>query len=290
MAETRHIPTKNNKLPNSFIATSVLLLAMMTSASIYASEKVYKIFTNSSFFVLQGMSICGNNSIGTSDIIKATGLSIGNDRICSFMSHVIEKRIKSYSRYIEQVKIKRDLTCGQLVINIKEREPVAIVAESRDAGILRVVDVNGFILDELTSKDFALSSHKNIPFIFEDEIKSPNRQGEPCMGRSLSKLSDQSDLSESYVVSVSACLALSILSEIHSVVPNIISKISNIDARDPDDIRISLKSGLNVRLASDRIKEGLFDVKHWMTNPEKQNSGTDFNYIDARFPGAVYCG
>jgi hypothetical protein len=261
--------TKNRKLPNSFIATFMILSVMMTSASIYASEKIFKTFTNSSFFVLRGISISGNNQISTSDIINATGLDIGNDRIGSFMSYVIENRVKSYSRYFEQVEIKRDLTCGQLVINVKEREPVAIVAESKDARLLRVVDINGFIIDELTNKDFALSPYKNIPFIFEGN------------------LSDRSGL---YVVSEPACLAFNVLSEIYSVVANIIGKISDIDARDPDDVIIRMKNGLNIRLASDRIKEGLIDVKHWMTNPQKQNLATDFNYIDARFPGAIYCG
>jgi hypothetical protein len=288
MTERKNISkTKNRKLPNSFIVTFIILSVMMTSASIYASEKIFKTFTNSSFFVLRGMSISGNNKVSTSDIINATGLDIGNDRIGSFMSYVIENRVKSYSRYVEQVEIKRDLTCGQLVINVKEREPVAIVAESKDARLLRIVDINGFIIDELTSKDFALSPYKNIPFIFEGSFVGKNRQGDPCIGRNPSNLSDLSGL---YVVSESACIAFNVLSEIHSTVPNIISKISDIDARDPDDVIIHLKNGLNIRLASDRIKEGLIDVKHWMTNPGKQNSATNFNYIDARFPGAVYCG
>lgn len=268
MTEIKISKTKNRKLPNSFIMTFMILSVMMTSASIYSSEKIFKTFTNSSFFVLRGMSISGNNKVSTSDIINATGLDIGNDRIGSFMSYVIENRVKSYSRYVEQVEIKRDLTCGQLVINVKEREPVAIVAESKDAKLLRIVDINGFIIDELASKDFALSPYKDIPFIFAGSL---------------------SDLSGLYVVSESACIAFNVLSEIHSVVPNIIGKISDIDARDPDDVIIHLKNGLNIRLASDRIKEGLIDVKHWMTNPRKQNLVTNFNYIDARFPGAVYC-
>jgi cell division septal protein FtsQ len=288
MTEKKIIPkTKNRKLPNSYVATFMILSAMMTSASIYASERIFKTFTNSSFFVLKGMSICGNNKVSTSDIINATGLDIGNDRIGSFIPYIIENRIKSYSRYVEQIKIKRNLACGQLEINVKEREPVAIVAESKDARVLKIVDVNGFIIDELTSKDFALSSYKNIPFIFESSFVGKKRQGEPCIERNPSNLSDPSEL---YVVSESACLALNVFSEIHSVVPNIISNISNIDARDPDDVIIRMKNGSNIRIASDRIKEGLVDVKHWMTNPGKQNSATNFNYIDARFPGAVYCG
>jgi len=270
MTERKKISkTKNRKLPNSFIVIFMILSIMLASASIYASEKIFKTFTNSSFFVLRGMSISGNNKVSTSDIINATGLDIGNDRIGSFMSYLIENRVKSYSRYVEQVEIKRDLTCGQLVINVKEREPIAIVAESKDARLLRIVDVNGFIIDELTSKDFALSPYKNIPFIFESGLY---------------------DLSGLYVVSESACIAFNVLSEIYSTVPNIISNISDIDARDPDDVIIRMKNGLNVRLASDRIKEGLIDVKYWITNPRKQDSATDFNYIDARFPGAIYCG
>jgi len=235
---------------------------------------------------LRGMSIYGNNIVSTSDILNATGLDIGTDRICSFMSHVVEKRIKSHSRYVGQVEIKRDLIHSNLIINVKEREPVAIIAESRDAKLFKVVDANGFIIDELTSKDFALSTYESIPFIFEGNNFGTKRQGEP----NEINPSNLSDLSGLYLASKSACLALNVLSEIRSVVPNIIRKISDIDARDPDDVIIHLNIGLNLRLASDRIKEGLFDVKFWMTNLKNHNSGTDFNYIDARFPGAVYCG
>ena len=275
MAERKYIPRRNHKLPYSFMVIFMLLLVIMTSASIYASEKVYKAFMNSPFFVLRGMSICGNDKVSTSDILNATGLDVGTDRICSFMSYIVEKRIKSYSRYVEQVEVKRDLISGQLIINVKEREPAVIIAESRDARFFRVVDINGFVLDELVSKEFA--SYINIPLVFES-----SSQGKSCIGLS--------DSSGSYVISESTRLALNILSEIRSILPNILDKISDIDARDPDNVIIHLKSGINVRIASDRIKEGLFNIRYWMTNPGIKHSETDFNYIDARFPEAVYCG
>jgi len=277
MTERKRISRKNRKLPYSLMVIFMLLLAIMTSASIRASEKVYQAFMNSPFFVLKGMSVRGNNKVSTSDILNATGLDVGTDRICSLMSHIVEKRIKSYSPYVKQVEIKRDLTHGHLIITVKEREPVAIVAESRDAMLFKVVDINGFVLDKLISKNLASSPYRNMPLIFEN-----GRQGRSCIGLS--------DSSGSYIVSESACLALNVLSEVRSILPSILDKISDIDARDPDDVIIYLKSGLNIRIASDRIKEGLLNVRYWMTNPEIQHSETDFSYIDARFPEAVYCG
>jgi len=277
MAEKKHISKINRKLPNLLIVIFMLLLAVMTSVSICASEKVYQAFVNSPFFVLKGVSVHGNSKVSTSDILNATGLDVGTDRICSLMSYIVEKRIKSYSPYVERVEIKRDFTCGHLIITVKEREPVAIVAESRDAMLFKVVDINGFVLDKLISKNLTSSPYRNILLIFED-----SRQVSPYIGLS--------DSPGSYIASESACLALNVLSETRSILPSILDKISDIDARDPDDVIIYLKSGLNIKIASDRIKEGLLNVRYWMTDPEIQHSETDFSYIDARFPEAVYCG
>ena len=55
-------------------------------------------------------------------------------------------------------------------------------------------------------------------------------------------------------------------------------------------VKIFMKNGSNIRVAGDRINEGLVDFSNWMTNPRVQDIETDLNYIDARFPGAIYCG
>jgi cell division septal protein FtsQ len=252
----KFLAVKGHRLSNLAIIMLTILLAIMTFGSIYASDHIYKKVTSSSIFVLKGMSIYGNSIIGASDIQKSTGLNIGMDGVFSLMPHIIENRIKSQSRYVEGVEVKRDLISGQLIIKVKEREPVAITAESQNATTFDVVDINGFVMDRLTKDELSSYPHKDMIFIFKGNAE----------------------------------FALNILSGIRSVIPSIYNEISYVDARDSNDIIILIKNGLNIRVAGDRIKEGLVDISNWMTNPKIQEMETELNYIDARFPGAIYCG
>jgi cell division septal protein FtsQ len=272
---------KGRRLSNLAIIMLTILLAIMTFGSIYASDQIYKKVMGSSIFVLKEMSIYGNSIISASDIQKSTGLNIGMDGVLSSMPHIIESRIKAQSLYVESVEVKRDLISGQLIINVKEREPVAIIAESKNATTFDVVDINGFVIEQLTKDELLSYSHKDMIFIFEGSSKGFARQN---INSKSGKITDLHKGSES------ANLALNVLSEIRSIIPGIYNEISYVDARDTNDIKIFMKNGLNIRVAGDRIKEGLVDFSNWMTNPKIQEMETDLNYIDARFPGAIYCG
>ncbi|MEK7398944.1 MAG: FtsQ-type POTRA domain-containing protein [Candidatus Poribacteria bacterium] len=258
-----------------------ILLAIMTFGSIYASDQIYKKVIGSSIFVLKEMSIYGNSIISASDIQKSTGLNIGMDGVLSSMPQIIESRIKAQSLYVESVGVKRDLMSGQLIIKVKEREPVAIIAESKNATTFDVVDINGFVIEQLTKDGLLSYSDNGMIFIFGGSAKGFARQN-------INSVSDK--ITDLYKGSESANLALNVLSGIRSIIPSIYNEISYIDARDSNDIKIFMKNGLNIRVAGDRIKEGLVDVSNWMTNPKIQDMETDLNYIDARFPGAIYCG
>ncbi len=272
---------KGRRLSNLAIIMLTILLAIMTFGSIYASDQIYKKVIGSSIFVLKEMSIYGNSIISASDIQKSTGLNIGMDGVLSSMPQIIESRIKAQSLYVESVGVKRDLMSGQLIIKVKEREPVAIIAESKNATTFDVVDINGFVIEQLTKDGLLSYSDNGMIFIFGGSAKGFARQN-------INSVSDK--ITDLYKGSESANLALNVLSGIRSIIPSIYNEISYIDARDSNDIKIFMKNGLNIRVAGDRIKEGLVDVSNWMTNPKIQDMETDLNYIDARFPGAIYCG
>jgi cell division septal protein FtsQ len=267
---------KGRRLSNLAIIMLTILLAVMTFGSIYASDQIYKKFMGSSIFVLKEMSIYGNSIISASDIQKSTGLNIGMDGVFSSMPHIIESRIKGHSLYVESAEVKRDLMSAQLIIKVKEREPVAIIAESKNATTFDVVDINGFVIEQLTKDELLSYSVNGIIFIFGGSAKGIN--------------SASDKITDLYKGSESANLALNVLSGIRSIIPGIYNEISYIDARDSNDIKIFMKNGLNIRVAGDRIKEGLVDVSNWMTNPKIKDMETELNYIDARFPGAIYCG
>jgi hypothetical protein len=266
----RNTITKNRRLSNLAIFGLLLLMIMMTSLTISALEGSKKILSNSSLLVLKGVSIYGNSTVRETDIFESVGLDVGTDRLNSFMSHIIEKRIKSHSRYVNEVDVKRDLLKGQLIITVEEREPIAIVATSMDTKVFRIVDINGFILDELSNADFP-SLYRNIPFIFEDNANANNQE-------------------KSLIVSRSANLGLRVLAESKTAIPELLTDISSIDARNSDDIILHLRKGVNIRLASDRIKEGLLDARCLILNSKLHYFDNNINYIDARFPGAIYCG
>lgn len=266
---------KKIRLNNFIIFMLFSLLIGMTLFTIFSFEYTKKILTESSFLVLKGISIYGNNNVKSTDIFESIGLSVGADQLYSFMSHIVEKQIKSKSPYVKDVKVKRDLLKGYLVVNVEERNPSAIVAKSLDSDIFMVVDVDGFILEKIKDKRIYLSSYGNMPFIFDGNTK-PNAH----------KLSE----TESYVASESANLGLKVLSEAKSEIPELISTLFDIDARNPDDIILHLRGGLNIKLASDRIKEGLSSTRNLILSSKLRYFDNSINYIDARFPGAIYCG
>lgn len=247
-----------------------ILLAIITSASISAFEKLQGVLLNSSIFALKGVSIQGNRRISSADILDALDLPLGTNSIYSIMSHIVEKRIKARFRYLEWVEIQRKAN-GWMTIMIKEKEPVALIAASRDADCFDICDAHGFILKE--------------------EVR-PSYEGMPVIIRPVTG----DDASRAIV------LALDVLAHSRSVIPELCSEISCIDTRDPDNIILTLDAGyskpassiqhpvsrnVTVRIASDRIREGLSDVLPVIMRRREESK--EAKYIDARFPGAVYC-
>ena len=264
--------TEKRNLNNVSIFMLLLLIIAMTSIAISSCEYLAKNLTHSSFFVLKGISIYGNSNIRSADISKFVGLDVGKDPLYSFMSHIVAKRIKFQSRYIKEVKVKRNLIKGELAITVEERKPEAIITKSTEAKYFKIVDISGFIIDEITDKDIVSSSFKNMPFIVDNDVNN------------------QELFDNDYVISKSASLGLKVLAETKSVMPDLLDKISHIDARNPDDIILNLHEKIDIRIASDRIREGLSDARCLILSSELRYLDKNINYIDARFPDAVYCG
>ncbi|MGB9594653.1 MAG: cell division protein FtsQ/DivIB [Candidatus Poribacteria bacterium] len=273
------IKDRDRRISNSVIASLLLVLGIMTFGNIYALDKIYKKFTNSSFFVLKGVSIYGNSIISSSDILKSAGLNIGTDDIASLTPNIIQNRIKSQLRYVKNVEVKSDLFNGQLVIKVDEREPIAIVPISKSALIFGVIDINGFLTEIITNDNLSLPLYKNLIFIKTE--KNIDRQD-------IDSITD-SDIN-SCINSKSVKLSLNVIYETRLVIPYIYDEISSIDACNPNDIIIHLKNGLKIRISEDRIKEGLTDLSNWARHPKIQNTKAVFNYIDVRFSGSIYCG
>lgn len=282
------------KLTISLMLVMMFLLAIVTSASISAFERLRDSFLNSHVFTLKEISIQGNHRVSSADILNAADLNVGIDNIYSIVYNIVEERIKARFRYLEQVEIKRRLIIerskgihGLLTITVKEREPMAFVCSGGYAGgSLLVVDESGFIIEkvEMDLDTCSASSYGDIPVIFgvDGEFVTDD----------VSRVVDYPTLN----------LALDVLINARSAIPELFDGISYIDARNPDNIILCLreqsktkKEGsavavddpLLVAIAGDRIKEGLSSVLSVIVKRRRENQET--RYIDARFPGAVYC-
>lgn len=270
---------KDRRISNSTIGAFLLILGIATFGSIYTLDKIYRKFTNSSFFVLKGVVVYGNSIINSSDIIKSAGLNIGSDDITTLMPNVIEARIKSQLRYVKSAKVKSDLFGRQLIIEVEERKPIAIVPLSKSELIFGVIDINRFLTEIIANDDLSSPLYKGLICI---------RTEKNIDKRNIDSIVD-SDIN-SCVNTRSVKLSLNVISNICAIVPCIYDEIKSIDACNSNDIIIQLRNGLKIRLAEDRIKEGLTDLSNWAMHPKIKDIKANFNYIDTRFPGAIYCG
>jgi hypothetical protein len=283
-----------HKLSGFHIIMAAILLAIVTFASISIFEWLWGSFLNCSMFTLGGVSIEGNHRVSSADILDSANLGIGTDSVYSIMSHITEKRIESQFRYLERVEVKRGIArkkggwiYGWVTIEVQEREPVALVEEDNDS--FMIIDNRGFILEEGVQ---------------------PPREGMPVIvgvqGRALSTSGGPMPLALG--------IALDIIENARSMIPELFHEISYIDVRDQDDIILALDTGseedvaslsasvlrpestpvqhpvsskTNIRLASDRIREAMMDILPVIMKRRAENKKTEC--LDARFPGAVYC-
>jgi hypothetical protein len=277
--DRREYEISRRRFSGLHILLVLFLIPIITLAFVLAFEFACSKLLNSRFFTLNEIAVYGNRQINTSDIIDATGLRsyLGNNSVYSIMPHIIEKRVKSSFRYLEMVKVERKIErggvkglYGLLTITVKEREPMAFVASKRDASSFIVVDAGGFILEELKGDMRFSAPYVNMPIILGVDVANFKSSGIPDS---------------------SINIALDVVLNAHTLVPGFLIEISYIDARKPDEVMLYLQnqplSELTVRMASDRIKDGLKDLVPVIMKLRQEKK--EVKYIDARFEGAVYC-
>lgn len=282
----------------------IIFLAVATSASISGFERL-KDFCLSRTYIKE-IAVKGNSRISSEDILSAARLRVGVDSIRYIMPHILEKRIKSQSRYLERVSVQHKLAREQkaglgawLTIEVEEREPLALVKSEIDDDYFIVIDDQGFILEEVKSGSMpaCISPDEKIPVIIGVDADILENVGQSEAGTSDTLAHPASDL------------ALKVLVDARSMFPELFDQISCVDARNPDDIVLYLQqkersrdlkaggsvfdawgseAGTAIRLASDGIKDGLSSILPVIMKRRAENKKT--KYMDARFFGVVYCG
>jgi len=264
------------------VLAMVIFLTVATPA-IISSFDWLKGFWLSHTYIAK-VTVKGNQRVSSSDILDASRLRVGIDSICSLMPHVVEKRIRTRSRYLKRVLVrhrfareKRAGLCGQITIEIEEREPTALISAGKSDGSFIVIDAQGFILETTRagSRAAGVFPHENLPVILGVDKKALSGSSQGTFACPVLEL------------------ALEALVITRSVAPELLNEISCIDARDPDNIVLLLQgkeraSEVTVRLASNLIEEGLSNILPVIAKRRKENRG--MKYMDARFSGTVYCG
>ncbi|MBD3182619.1 FtsQ-type POTRA domain-containing protein [Candidatus Poribacteria bacterium] len=287
---------KDDRLRGRHILLVLIMLIIMTWGGILGFEKLKLHVINSSYLKIRGISVDGNKIIETDEILKAANLSKGSS-ICSINTYYVENLIKHQLRYVDEVEVRRRLIAdngiyGWVDIFVKERKPTALVVnpemlDQQSEPIYSLIDNNGFVLEEKI-----YCSQLEYPVIVGD-IKSL-----------LSNSNFDIDKAPAFDA------ALELISYVRSTVPELLNGIFLVDARNPEDIILkvqnndnivldngintvissvySLNENLTIRIARYRIKEALKSVSTVLLERMRDNKAV--KYIDARFPGALYCG
>lgn len=272
------------RFSNLRMAVLTLFLTIVTSASISAFEWLQTFYL--SHIRLKEISVQGNHRISSADILAASNLHMGSDSIDSTKAHIAEKRIRDRFRYLEQVEIEHRMD-GRVIIAVKERKPIALVAYFGNPDSFTVIDAHGFILEEVEAKSklAGILPYGDLPVVIGDIPK-------PIIDAVL-RVTDFPALN----------IALGVLNIARVENLELFGEISRLDVRDQDDIILCLQEKIKkrlmandqrlsgqqviVRIASDRIKEGLSNILPVIMKRREENRET--KYIDARFPGVVYC-
>ena len=113
----------------------------------------YHSILQSDVFLLEKVVVKGNNRISTEEIITASGLQIGMDKIYSLSYDEIEKNFLQKFIYIKHADIKREAP-GTLIIEIVERKPVAIIPfHTANENVYGLIDIEGFILEIIDASE-----------------------------------------------------------------------------------------------------------------------------------------
>ncbi|MGI6722417.1 MAG: cell division protein FtsQ/DivIB [Anaerovoracaceae bacterium] len=99
------------------------------------------IFLNSSYFAIDKITVKGNENYSANDIVKMSGVEFGTN-IFHVFGHTVEKNLKKNS-YVKSAGIERKLP-GELVIRLKEREPVAYLPYGSQYA---VIDEKGYVIN-----------------------------------------------------------------------------------------------------------------------------------------------
>ena len=225
------------------------------------------------FFRVKQISVSGNEHYTQKEVIAALDLSSRQSDVHTISRSAIEQRLKQKLSYVKQAHLSKSILKRSLMLEITEREPVALLKYPENSPIRFVlVDLEGYVLEYVES----LPASSSIVTIISTE------QHVPSVG-------DRVD-------SDSVQLALNVLNLALSLAPEIVSTLQTIDTNRSDKITLQFSNLPTVWISSDFIQTGIYHISLFIKNQtmfvEKgQRTSNPLNgYLDARFKDTIYWG
>jgi cell division protein FtsQ len=225
------------RLPNPAILRSLLIMGLTIDAAL-GLFFVYLFFLHMPYFNLQQIDVTGNRRLSRNEVLEASGIEVG-DNLLTIDLNAVAAGLKRHA-WIRSASVHRRFP-GQLIVEIEERAPRAILAAER----LYYVD------------DQAEFFARLLP---GDSVNYPLFTG--VTGREL-----KSDASE---VRELLRLGLGLLEILERAVPDS-------EAFTVSEVRLNIEEGLSIRTDSGRLiilgKSGLENKIHRYVRLKKFLSG-----------------
>ena len=225
------------------------------------------------FLRVKRISVSGNEHYTQKEVIAALDARLRQSDVYTISGPVIEERLKQKLSYVKQAHISKSILKRSLVLEIIEREPIALLQYPENGHIRFVlVDLEGYVLEYIES----LPASSSIVAIISTEKQVPN-------------VGDRVD-------SDSVQLALNVLNLMLNLTPEIVPALQTIDANRPDKIILQFSNSPIVWVSSDLTKTSIYQISLFMKNrlvlrEKGQHTSNPLNgYLDARFEDAIYWG
>jgi len=211
MLKKTGLKTKQNRIRRRFTILSEDLFAavILLSAAVLLSIMFiysYNFLISRPYFQVKEISVRGLKELTQKDILTSADIK-STQNILAVNKDAVIRRVCA-NQWVENVYVGRELP-GKLVLEVKERTPLALV---KQAGDFYLMDVRGFVFKKLSKGD-----EVDLPVITgiadNEQIKSPLLLSALNLLKTVSKSSEYSYLGAMSEINIDNVFGISLISE-----------------------------------------------------------------------------
>ena len=211
MLKKTGLKTKQNRIRRRFTTLSEDLFAatILLSAAVLLSIMFiysYNFLISRPYFQVKEISVRGLKELTQKDILTSADIK-STQNILAVNKDAVIRRVCA-NQWVENVYVGRELP-GKLVLEVKERTPLALV---KQAGDFYLMDVRGFVFKKLSKGD-----EVDLPVITgiadNEQIKSPLLLSALNLLKTVSKSSEYSYLGAMSEINIDNVFGISLISE-----------------------------------------------------------------------------